>query len=247
MDDNSTGIPKNSELHNYAVNGKVMLCSVIVLFAVVLFFLFCQYYIRWLATRVHNGGSLPIHRHPTNRPILFSINPTAEPTVFHRGLDPVVLKSLPTFIYSAAAYPRGLECAVCLSEFEDSEAGRLLPDCNHCFHVQCIDMWFRAHSNCPLCRAPLRRKFASNTARSPREIVVSGSMSDMGFGGLDNDGGHRLSLLPVECRRNALELTDITPEKGRGSFEGLRTRRDIEEEGIGSPGGSGSKSNGVFH
>ncbi|XP_020571677.1 putative RING-H2 finger protein ATL21C [Phalaenopsis equestris] len=44
-------------------------------------------------------------------------------------------------------------CPVCLSEFEEGEAVRYLPECGHCFHVGCIDMWFRWHSTCPVCRS----------------------------------------------------------------------------------------------
>lgn len=48
-----------------------------------------------------------------------------------------------------------MDCAVCLSEFEEGETGRVLPKCNHSFHIDCIDMWFQSHSTCPLCRAPV--------------------------------------------------------------------------------------------
>ncbi|KAH7672723.1 E3 ubiquitin-protein ligase RNF38/44 protein [Dioscorea alata] len=43
-------------------------------------------------------------------------------------------------------------CAVCLSEFKDGEAVRLLPECKHCFHVACIDLWLQSHYSCPMCR-----------------------------------------------------------------------------------------------
>lgn len=43
-------------------------------------------------------------------------------------------------------------CSVCLNEFKDGEAVRVLPECLHTFHVPCIDMWLYSHSNCPLCR-----------------------------------------------------------------------------------------------
>ncbi|PKU84291.1 RING-H2 finger protein ATL52-like [Dendrobium catenatum] len=46
-------------------------------------------------------------------------------------------------------------CAVCLSEFEDGEKVRFLPECGHCFHVECIDKWFRRNSTCPMCRQAL--------------------------------------------------------------------------------------------
>ncbi|XP_027345493.1 RING-H2 finger protein ATL54-like [Abrus precatorius] len=49
----------------------------------------------------------------------------------------------------------GTECAVCLSEFQEDENLRLLPKCNHAFHLPCIDTWLRSHTNCPMCRAPI--------------------------------------------------------------------------------------------
>ncbi|MBA0562076.1 hypothetical protein Golob_007154, partial [Gossypium lobatum] len=49
----------------------------------------------------------------------------------------------------------GTDCAVCLTEFEEDETLRLLPKCNHAFHVPCIDTWLRSHTTCPMCRAPI--------------------------------------------------------------------------------------------
>ncbi|KAF3672161.1 RING-H2 finger protein ATL54-like [Capsicum chacoense] len=47
----------------------------------------------------------------------------------------------------------GTECSVCLSEFQEDETLRILPKCNHAFHIPCIDTWLRSHTNCPVCRA----------------------------------------------------------------------------------------------
>ncbi|KAJ8527958.1 hypothetical protein K7X08_015409 [Anisodus acutangulus] len=69
------------------------------------------------------------------------------------GIDKTVIESLPFFRFSLLKGSRkGLECAVCLSRFEDVEILRLLPKCKHTFHINCIDQWLEKHSSCPLCR-----------------------------------------------------------------------------------------------
>ncbi|XAR53363.1 hypothetical protein NMG60_11021896 [Bertholletia excelsa] len=69
------------------------------------------------------------------------------------GIDKTVIESLPFFKFSSLRGSReGLECAVCLSKFEDIEILRLLPKCKHAFHINCIDQWLEKHSSCPLCR-----------------------------------------------------------------------------------------------
>uniref|UniRef100_A0ACD6AJY2 Uncharacterized protein n=1 Tax=Avena sativa TaxID=4498 RepID=A0ACD6AJY2_AVESA len=83
-----------------------------------------------------------------------------------RGLHPDVLASFPTMTYAEARALRegsgkqggddaALECAVCLSEFEDEEKLRLLPECSHAFHPDCIGEWLAAHVTCPVCRRSL--------------------------------------------------------------------------------------------
>ncbi|XP_055802693.1 putative RING-H2 finger protein ATL12 isoform X2 [Solanum dulcamara] len=69
------------------------------------------------------------------------------------GIDKTIIESLPFFRFSLLKGSReGLECAVCLSRFEDVEVLRLLPKCKHAFHINCIDQWLEKHSSCPLCR-----------------------------------------------------------------------------------------------
>ncbi|KAM7515427.1 hypothetical protein LguiA_005010 [Lonicera macranthoides] len=69
------------------------------------------------------------------------------------GIDKTVVESLPFFRFSSLKGTRqGLECAVCLSKFEDVEVLRLLPKCKHAFHIACVDQWLENHSSCPLCR-----------------------------------------------------------------------------------------------
>ncbi|KAK5775682.1 hypothetical protein PVK06_043603 [Gossypium arboreum] len=75
------------------------------------------------------------------------------------GLYPEVIENFPVFLYSHVKNlkigKRALECAVCLSEFEDDEALRVIPKCCHVFHLDCIDAWLAYHVTCPVCRAKL--------------------------------------------------------------------------------------------
>ncbi|XP_019431299.1 PREDICTED: RING-H2 finger protein ATL43-like [Lupinus angustifolius] len=69
------------------------------------------------------------------------------------GVERSVVESLPIFRFgSLTGHKEGLECVICLKKLEDHEFLRLLPKCDHAFHVECVDMWLNAHSTCPLCR-----------------------------------------------------------------------------------------------
>ncbi|XP_062019676.1 E3 ubiquitin-protein ligase RING1-like [Rosa rugosa] len=70
----------------------------------------------------------------------------------------------------------GTECAVCLSEFQEDETLRLLPKCDHAFHIPCIDTWLTSHTNCPLCRAPIIKTGATDVA--PPEPFVAADSSE---------------------------------------------------------------------
>lgn len=70
------------------------------------------------------------------------------------GLDEALIKSITVCKYKKEeGLVEGIDCSVCLSEFQEDESLRLLPKCSHAFHLPCIDRWLKFHSNCPLCRA----------------------------------------------------------------------------------------------
>ncbi|XVF88594.1 hypothetical protein PTKIN_Ptkin19aG0063400 [Pterospermum kingtungense] len=86
------------------------------------------------------------------------------------GIDKKAIESLPFFRFSSLkGSKQGLECAVCLSKFEDIEILRLLPTCKHAFHIDCIDQWLEKHSSCPLCRQKVN-------AEDPTIFTYSNSM-----------------------------------------------------------------------
>jgi E3 ubiquitin-protein ligase ATL6/9/15/31/42/55 len=102
-----------------------------------------------------------------------------------RGLDEAVIETFPTMAYADVkehkAVKGALECAVCLSEFDDDETLRLLPKCSHVFHPDCIDTWLASHVTCPVCRANLVPDDVPEVpapAPQPQELAAPGSASE---------------------------------------------------------------------
>ncbi|KAK5773229.1 E3 ubiquitin-protein ligase ATL42-like [Gossypium arboreum] len=104
------------------------------------------------------------------------------------GIDKKIIESLPFFKFSSIkGSKQGLECSVCLSKFEDTEVLRLLPQCKHAFHVECIDEWLEKHSSCPLCRQKINADDPTIlTYSNSFRFLRNGSNSNME---LKEDGG----------------------------------------------------------
>lgn len=71
------------------------------------------------------------------------------------GLKKSHLRQIPVAVYGEGIHIPATECPICLGDFEDGEKVRVLPKCNHGFHVRCIDTWLVSHSSCPNCRHSL--------------------------------------------------------------------------------------------
>ncbi|CAA0829353.1 RING-H2 finger protein ATL29 [Striga hermonthica] len=118
------------------------------------------------------GSCTSLRRGPTGD----GAGPTAlpAPDTPGPGLDPVLVRSFPTFVYSTVEGFRkekyGLECAICLVEFQGDDILRLLTTCYHVFHEECVDLWLGGHRTCPVCRQNLD----SPTAQSPVKSSGSG-------------------------------------------------------------------------
>ncbi|KAL8097954.1 hypothetical protein AgCh_030902 [Apium graveolens] len=68
------------------------------------------------------------------------------------------INKLPCFDYKVEVDEESqsyLDCAVCLEIFKDGDKCRLLPNCKHTFHTQCIDSWLSKTASCPMCRTTL--------------------------------------------------------------------------------------------
>ncbi|XP_058079194.1 RING-H2 finger protein ATL60-like [Magnolia sinica] len=141
-----------------AIGGQILVVAILVLFLTIVFIL-CLYLYAKFFSRRRDGRSR------SRNGLIFA--PDFVPAV-RRGLEPSVIQSIPVVLFSPNEFKDGLECAVCLCELSDGEKARLLPKCNHGFHVDCIDMWFHSHSTCPLCRNPVAPESTGPVSTDPR-------------------------------------------------------------------------------
>uniref|UniRef100_A0A0E0B434 RING-type E3 ubiquitin transferase n=1 Tax=Oryza glumipatula TaxID=40148 RepID=A0A0E0B434_9ORYZ len=132
----------------YATNFSPSMAIVIVVLIAAFFFLgFFSIYVRHCYGGRGDYSTTPLPRSGAAR------------SRRQRGLDQSVLATFPTMAYADVKAHKSvkgaLECAVCISEFDDDETLRLLPKCSHVFHQDCIDTWLASHATCPVCRANL--------------------------------------------------------------------------------------------
>uniref|UniRef100_A0A2P2NHE9 RING-type E3 ubiquitin transferase n=1 Tax=Rhizophora mucronata TaxID=61149 RepID=A0A2P2NHE9_RHIMU len=192
--------PNNGYLEKrYALSGQIMLSAIVILFFVVILMVGIHLYVRWCllrTRRLRRAGRVRTRR----TQLVFYVDPSnpnadAHVTLPSRGLDADILGSLPVFTYSSDTHRDPIECAVCLSEFEEKEMGRTLPKCNHSFHIECIDMWFHSHHTCPLCRAPVEL-----VPENPPQVICSSDVAETNTG----------SDLLAACRHEAEETSPST-------------------------------------
>ncbi|XP_057955570.1 E3 ubiquitin-protein ligase ATL41-like [Malania oleifera] len=156
--------------NSYDLNSKIMLSAIISLSVVVLVVIALHVYARFALRRqarrrsaTHHAGLVLAH-HANHSPE----SPSA-------GLEPAIIAALPTF--PAKKYDGGRqvggECAVCLSVVEEEEIVRLLPNCKHAFHKDCIDTWLRSNPTCPVCRGNAKPRLEPESRESPARFAVA--------------------------------------------------------------------------
>jgi hypothetical protein len=180
-------------------DSNIMLAAVISLLVVILFVLLLHIYAKWFLAQARNRRRsssvtashvlLPSRFHHLHN---FTIDTTFS-TSTSKGLDTSVISSIPLFVYKAEECKQGLECVICLSPFEENEAGRSLTRCGHGFHVECIDMWLNSHSNCPVCRAPAVSD--DNDIASDGKSMEASTRESTDDRGLSDVGDSRLEIV----------------------------------------------------
>ncbi|KAL6952752.1 RING-type E3 ubiquitin transferase [Sarracenia purpurea var. burkii] len=132
------------------------------------------------------------------------------------------------------------ECSVCLNEFQEDETLRLLPKCNHAFHLPCIDTWLRSHTNCPMCRADIistcpapapEQSLGESVVREEDPAVVPNS-GDREFGRETRDGDCELGInggkSPETSMRRSVSMDSLSASVIRAS---IANNRSVEEFG----------------
>lgn len=123
------------------------------------------------------------------------------------GLDSMAIDALPLLRFSEIKMhqlgQRELECAVCLHNFKDQDILRLLPNCCHVFHSDCIVPWLATHITCPVCRASLERTKLQGSSVSISSIL----------GGISNAPRHWV-----------VEIEEMSREEGEANRNSTRVK-----------------------
>ena len=212
---------------SYAISGMIMVGAIVGVIVIVVLMACFHMFSRWYSHRVRRQRRrqrrrLGRRRRASN--IVFRVDhiPATVRTGKNRRLEVSVRNSLPNFVYSKVTHKEDLDCAVCLSEFEEDETGRVLPNCHHSFHTECIDMWFHSHSTCPVCRAkvgpfdPTRNKDVLKTVSKPVQSVElapvqpsSSTCSEASF--TDRRSGLDLGCVKIEVPSEIESIDELMP------------------------------------
>ncbi|VVB12659.1 unnamed protein product [Arabis nemorensis] len=142
------------------------------------------------------------------------------------GLDDALIKKIGFFKlkkHQNGLKINGTDCSICLGEFNEEESLRLLPKCNHIFHVICIDRWLKSHSNCPLCRA----KIIVPTTQEPDHRLVVINLDRF----TSNVGSREGNVVVVDHREEVSDLVSSHhPRRFSAADIVMRMSRDGEEE-----------------
>ncbi|XP_051146643.1 RING-H2 finger protein ATL54-like [Andrographis paniculata] len=166
--------PPPASVSNKQLKLHALLTAAIVVLAVAFVFFTCftvyRFYTYWCGSRRRTGSAPPQRDGDDGRSEFLDEDhgPVVDHPIWYIrtvGLDPAVIRSIAVVKYTrGGGLIDGTDCSICLSEFQDDEILRLLPKCNHAFHLSCIDTWLRSHTNCPICRA---RILLNNTPPPP--------------------------------------------------------------------------------
>ncbi|XP_019423194.1 PREDICTED: RING-H2 finger protein ATL52-like isoform X2 [Lupinus angustifolius] len=153
---------------------------------------------------------------------------TSTTTTTTRGLDENLIKSIMICKYKKGnnnndGFVGFIDCSVCLSEFEDDESVRVLPKCDHVFHIPCIDAWLKSHSTCPLCRANIFNFNASPLQASSSVVIEMVHSRNQMLSENQHAGENIIVESDTEIGAVEGETTHITSHPSKRAFSDLGT------------------------
>ncbi|XAR72569.1 hypothetical protein NMG60_11019256 [Bertholletia excelsa] len=213
-------VPGNlkNDVNHEDLNGKITLTALICASIVTLFVVALYLYSGWSLRR-------QARRRTT---VLYRVTPGVSPRT---GLDPAIISSLPYFPFEAAEEDATVtECAVCLSVLEGGQMARLLPNCKHTFHSDCIDRWLGSNSTCPVCRANARPRLEPDAREAAARAQVTGSALPVGLVSVameeTSEGGIQST---AKIDRSSFRLNSLTRMISRGRSGGVTESRGQED------------------
>ncbi|XP_060675315.1 putative RING-H2 finger protein ATL69 isoform X1 [Ziziphus jujuba] len=126
----------------------------------------------YACVRVKASGAARRNRLPTTTTTTIT---SSEPVVLVMGLDGSIIESYPKIVVGESRRlpkPNEGPCSICLSEYQPNDSLRCIPECNHCFHSDCIDEWLRMTATCPMCRNSPAPSSANTPLATPQSELV---------------------------------------------------------------------------
>lgn len=206
---------------SYNVNSKILLTTV-VSFSIIILVVFVYYLYARFVLRHHRRSAFHV----------ISLSVVSQPP--KRGLDTLVIASLPTFVVGVNGDDvAAKECPVCLTLFEEKDIARMLPTCKHVFHVACVDTWLTTHSTCPVCRNEVQP--SPRLEPEPREGPVGAGATPLDFSSAEaasssenKSGGS--SVLRLDSFRRILTRERSSNRNNHSHVDQDRVYQDLERQ-----------------
>ncbi|CAI9114517.1 OLC1v1015258C1 [Oldenlandia corymbosa var. corymbosa] len=110
-------------------------------------------------------ANIPIDDHPASGSSSTAVPDDDDGRIYIKGDDDEVI----------------IKCVICLYEIVKGEKYRVLEECKHGFHVDCIDGWLHHNPTCPICRRPVpyaatvKQQIAGDNQALPNDTTVLSS------------------------------------------------------------------------
>lgn len=147
------------------------------------------------------------------------------------GMEPTVVATFPTAKYNHDLFTSRADalCTICLSEYQGKDILRILPTCGHNFHINCIDLWLRQNSTCPVCRVSLRDSDDTRVPSLPLNAelqssynsgTISGSISEHSYASLSSS-----RVQSIHCVQGQQSLMSFSSE----ACQNVRDQDKVDE------------------